>query len=251
MSATRMTYQALKDGFYKSRLGKINMSTGAADTTAGDDALADIWFSNASRTVWEMPAGKDWVWPWTVQTLSGATLTNGAIPWSSIDYGMWFSVWTADPRPDGAVASFLRSTWDADGIRPADTTLGSYFVFYIPRCPEYSSTAWSGSTAYAVDDLMLYTDGDVYRCKTATSAGESPVSAAAKWVLQPVYRTFQTTLELFAMAQFFFSNRDSANAAKTEADAYAELSDRFDNIYSNTQNYTPASIPIGMFGTWR
>ncbi len=57
------------------------------------------------------------------------------------------------------------------------------------------ATAYNAVTAYNPDELMLFTDGKVYKCITLTVAGENPTTASAKWEEIGVrYKLFYVTL---------------------------------------------------------
>ena len=47
--------------------------------------------------------------------------------------------------------------------------------------PKFTATAFDASATYSLGNVVYFTDGDCYRANQSTSAGESPVSAAAKW----------------------------------------------------------------------
>ena len=258
-TATTQTFKSLLEGCLTNRIGRVN-SDGTVSATQGDKVIVAGALGNWMRTIWEQPAGKDWVWPWTVQTASNVTLTGNAIPLSTIDYGMWWSVWSADPRTDGSTAYFIPSTWGAGGIKPQDVTLGSYFVFYIPRTPEFTTTVVAVSTAYTADQIVYddgrsgHSKGQCYRCVTAytsassDSALDTELADTTKWIVQTVHKEFQTTLELGAFSQWLQSKREFAEAKAMEEAAYDELSDRFDNIYSTMNNYLPPAVWAS--GSW-
>jgi hypothetical protein len=44
------------------------------------------------------------------------------------------------------------------------------------------AAAYAAGTAYTAGDYMTYTDNSVYKCVTNTTAGQTPVSHAAKWL---------------------------------------------------------------------
>ena len=118
MSGLRQTFSDLLNDLTYVRLGFYNNATGASTLQAGDKAQALGFLNNAMRDAWERPRGKDWVWPWTVQGMANVTLTSGAIPIATLDYPIFFSVWSADPDTVNSTAYFIPATWSVNGIVP-------------------------------------------------------------------------------------------------------------------------------------
>jgi hypothetical protein len=79
----------------------------------------------------------------------------------------------------------------ADGRGNAPVAGEVVYVEQRMPCPQWRVLEWSDAATYAPGDVVVHAypvvyGSGVWRCVTATSAGESPVSAAAKWVEQVV-----------------------------------------------------------------
>ncbi len=254
MTALRMTFKAMMEGMARARL-----QTGSVIQDETKFILADA-LTNAMWECWEKPAGKSWVWPWTVQTLSDQALTNGVIPYATVDHCRWFALYSSDPRGSTSTGYSIPGYFDGDGIHPMDSTLGTYFVFYIPRAPEYVSTLPVVATAYATDDIV-YDDstrsggtGECFRCVSGYTTGANDAALtleladATKWVVQPVYKRFQTAAVLMAFAQWLQGKREFTEAARMESDGGFALEQQFKAIRKGPVYGAPSFYNTG---TWR
>jgi hypothetical protein len=215
------------------------------------------FLTNSLRTAWEMPEGKDWVWPFTVLNKT-VTVSGGKIAWSDVDYGVWLSLYSADPRPEGAVAGPVSWTADQDGIWPAEVP-ASLFAFYVPRAPEFTLTPVVRATAYAVDDLVydgvddIAVDatpatGQCYRCLVAASTG-AQLYDASKWQPQSISKSFQSFLAQDAQATWLRSRGNYDVANDMEAQGRDDLSRKFAGIYPHSPTGSaPAWVQSGR---WR
>ena len=141
--ALLMTYESLRDDF----LARTGGTPAAANTAS--------WLGNAYKACWELCKGKAWTWPWAIAT-GTLTVTSGVVALSAIDWGRWYSLWSADPRVPGANAAYpVPSFADAGGIYPQTAGLSSVFGFWLPRVPEFASTSVAVSTAYAANQIVL------------------------------------------------------------------------------------------------
>ena len=78
--------------------------------------------------------------------------------------------------------SYTIQRYDMDSVF-GDTTAWSPAVAYKAKNLIYlDGTTYSASAAYNINDLIEFTDGYVWICVTATSAGQSPTTHPAKWV---------------------------------------------------------------------
>lgn len=218
-------------------------------STAFMRAVLTGLLSNASKQCWEMPEGKGWVWPFTVLT---KTLTpdpaTGMISLADIDYGVWLSLWFADPRPassGGRTAVTYPIPWNADsaGIWPVQVP-ATIFAFYIPRAPEYTLTPVVRATEYDVDDLVYDgvdnvavdatpATGQCYRCLIADSSG-ADLYDPAKWQEQAVYKHFQSAMAQYAQSDWLESKGNYDTAAQMNASAREDLERKFLGIYPNS-----------------
>ena len=254
MSATTTTFKAMMEGMARARIG-----TGSTISDEIKFILADA-LSNAMQTCWEMPAGQSWVWPWTVTTNSAATLTNGAIPYADLDYCRWFAVYSADPRGSTSTAYPIPAYADGDGIHPMDSTLSTYFVFYIPRAPEYTSTLPVVATAYATDDIV-YDDtsrsggtGHCFRCVAGYTSSAvnatltTELATTSIWQEQKCYKNFQDAATQLAFAQWLETKREFQEARIKAEDGMNELEQQFKAVRRQPRY---GISPYYATGTWR
>jgi hypothetical protein len=87
-------------------------------------------------------------------------------------------VWDQDPKVFETADPIPFDLTDTIVVRGSETIV---YLEFRKRAPDYSGSTYSATATYAVNDQIYFTDGDFYKCLTATIAGESPTSAAAKW----------------------------------------------------------------------
>lgn len=140
-------------------------------------------------------------------------------------------VYDADPRVcDPARVADHEQRFDlfADGIVVrGDVTV--VWVKFWPLPGSYTGNAWAAGSTYAADDQVYFTDGDFWRCVTATVAGESPVSAPAKWerVDFPAWLGEAVAWRVFGeMAKLHGSDEDSGMGLSMAAGQLAGEMDR-------------------------
>ena len=82
----------------------------------------------------------------------------------------------------------------------------SVWLWYRLVIPRLSGSAYSATATYAVGDQVYFSSatvpGNFYDCVTATSAGESPSSASAKWSIVNIPRMFEDYLSWGAYADW-------------------------------------------------
>lgn len=83
-----------------------------------------------------------------------------------------FNVWSADPRQVQRQGRLVSHSKRADGLYLHES-ISTVWVDYRDEPPEYTDETWNNATEYAVGDLVLGSDGHVYRC-TETSEGDDP-----------------------------------------------------------------------------
>lgn len=105
--------------------------------------------------------------------------------------------------------------------------------------------AYSATATYAAGDQVYYTAsgvGDFYACVSATTAGESPVSAAAKWAIVEIPYIFKQYLVWSAYADLLASDGqvDKAQAAGQSADQYWQM--EADKLYRQQSQTRPRHV---------
>ncbi len=246
---TLMTYEALRDDF-QTRTGNTVSATNSAN-----------WLGNAYKTCWELCKGKDWIWTWAMSS-GTLTITNGVIPLSAISYGRWYSLWSADPRVPGANSAYpVPALDDASGIYPQTLGLTTVFGIWLPATPEFSGTAVAVNTEYATNAIVLDATtrtggtGDCYRCVTGytTPATDNLLTTdlanTSKWVVQKVFKNFQSATAQMAQAIFLRSIGVYDVADKMESLGREDLDEEFRAVHPRG----PVAVPTVWqgIGTWR
>jgi len=77
--------------------------------------------------------------------------------------------------------------------------VSTVWLEFVEATPDLTGDEYSGTTTYAVGNQIYYSvstggSGDFYNCITATSAGESPTTDAAKWSVVELPRMFELYL---------------------------------------------------------
>ncbi len=231
MSARSITFNSLLTGFF------LNIGHDIASETAFTKSQFTNWLNNAYRWAWRRP--KEGPWSEAVKFLS-VTITAGKVAWADIEYAETWRFWSEDPRPYTSTAYPIDSTHDADGIWPR-TDLGVVCAEYLPRLPKFSSVAYDNAATYAVDDVMLFTDNNAYRCIVATTAGQSPVTTPASWSVQPVLEILQSATLYEAESYQKQSKNELELSAKLHADSEEDLQDEWtkDTRGSHCKSYPP------------
>lgn len=144
------------------------------------------------------------------------------------------SLHAADPRAYDYTRMTLPEIFP-EGIRVPDSFGTSIWVRYRLARPSLIHVIYDAATAYAVGAQILFTDGDLYRCLTATDAGEAPATTPAKWSLIEVPLLFREALVEMVYARLK-EGEDAAAAARAEARAQAYLQAEFEDILLNQSN---------------
>jgi hypothetical protein len=261
VSAVTQTFKSLLEGMAMGRLNMVNASTGAVDMQVGDKVQLAAMLTDAMKTVWEMPAGKSWMWPWTLESEGSLTLTSGAIALGDLDYPRWVALYSGDPRGSaGSVNYHVPAYVDGDGIHPRNDALGSYFAFYIPRAPEFTHSVVAVNTAYAAD-AIVYDDrsagnggtGECFRCVTAytTPALEADLTTdlanVAKWKVQVVHKNFRQALVHLAHGLWLDARDKPAEASRKEQNGMVELATQWTAVVKQQAGFMPEHWASG---TW-
>jgi len=104
----------------------------------------------------------------------------------------------------------------------------------------------SATATYAVGQQVYFTTtagvGNFYDCATATSAGESPVSAAAKWTVVEIPYIFGQDLIWSAYADLLDADgqTDKARSARAAARDYYEM--EADKLFRQQRQTQPLRV---------
>lgn len=103
------------------------------------------------------------------------------------------------------------------------------WVEFRVKTPVLKGDSYDATATYAVGDQMLWTDGDLYDCVTATNAGETPVTHAAKWSLVYLPPSLRQAVCLAAAADFQ-ATRNEKDAARLDKMAGEMLDKELDKL---------------------
>ena len=130
--------------------------------------------------------------------------------------GAVFAAWDKDPRVY-ADAQQLRYKLRRDGISFAPgIEVTSVWLEFRPRARDFAAEIYDAAAAYAVGDLIYYTDGEVWKCLVATTAAQTPESHAAKWELVEFPEFLARAVKAGALADWLSGDEKPDNADKWE-----------------------------------
>ena len=150
-------------------------------------------------------------------------------------------VWRDDPRltrHPRAVAYWISET----GVQLGPDAPDMVWVKFRLVAPEFTATPWKADGVYAAGEVRYFSDGECYQAAVATAAGESPVSAAAKWVLQPLPAVLASYVELGAYADALDEAGQTDKAAVNLSRADGRLTDAMERV--NTQQRQTARFSV-------
>jgi hypothetical protein len=158
---------------------------------------------------------------WTQLT----SITPAEVPYTEVSFspiGKVRMVSATDPLA-AAVARRIPATLTSTGVRLLGEQVPNVpYVWYQLRCPDLFGTTYDAATAYAVDDQIYFAsgtgsyEGDYWKCITATTAGQTPITHAAKWTRLEI-PAFLTEAIAYGIAADLFRA-----AGKTELAPYME-----------------------------
>lgn len=160
------------------------------------------------------------------------------------------------PRPQGYEIS-------VDGIQiigPQGWTTGNYayaspntisptnpvYLYYRKKCPEFYGADYSASSTYAIGDVVLFTNSsgvaNYYKCKVATSAGQSPTTTPASWTLQVIPETFFHPVSLMCWADWLRQDGQFDKATLADQQAEEHILNEFDRLERQMRRTQPIRI---------
>jgi hypothetical protein len=203
------------------------LSTGVRVTVAGADQTA----YNGRFTV-TVTSGTVFTFTVANSPATPATGTVTATPYLE-PIGEVLRVTSADGRVTRNFKEYS-FTLTNDGVTlPASTPV--VWVEYRVRRPVLTGGDYSSTSAYAVDDQVLFTSGSVrnfYTCVSATSAGESPSTHADKWVKAEIPYIFQNYLVYGAVCDQLRADGEWDRARLAEAMAEAAIAQEANKLYN-------------------
>ena len=182
-------------------------------------------------------------WPESV-TVETATATSSVIAWSGATtyrLGDVLAVTKNHPITDlnptpipyemGPAGLYLKDSDYADA---------EVYVTYRREAPQFTATTYSSATAYAVDEVMYFTDGDCYKCVSATTAGQTPVTHAAKWEKQDLLALLAEPVKQAALAEALREDGQHSTSLITDGVLAGLLDHEIDRLtldQGQVQNY--------------
>lgn len=149
--------------------------------------------------------------------------TGGTVRWVHTSPGRVRSVYDRDPR---YAVNWREHDFEVDGDGILVAGAGSQvWVEYQRECPLLTGGNYDETATYAVGDQVLFNSSgetlNFYDCRVATSAGESPTTAPAKWDLVEIPYIFHTYLVHGALSDALKmdGNHAAAGAQAKIADA--------------------------------
>ena len=153
-------------------------------------------------------------------------------------------VFTTEP---GVNRNFATPNWTLsnNGVQVPDGP-AMVWVQFRTRFKPLVGDDYSASATYAVGDQILFnSSGSVknfYECLTATTAGESPTTAASKWAIIEIPYLFQPYLVMGAYADFLVMDGQMDKAAAQERWAEQYLADELQKLHDLQPQYQRLSV---------
>lgn len=128
---------------------------------------------------------------------------TGETEWEPDDF---FGVFDKDPKVYLS-ARLLQHSLSNNGVQLFDDEVPARpYLWFRTKAPVLIGDPYSATATYAVNDQISFESASTvlnfYDCVTATSAGESPDSAAAKWQIVDIPRFMTRFLKAYAHAVF-------------------------------------------------
>jgi len=149
--------------------------------------------------------------------------------WEDTPIGEVFSVSAKNPRKSD-FPGYYEWTLSPNGIEPSSLAGNRVYVLFRYRPPEFTSTEWDATVAYAIGDLVYYdTTGQCYK---ATQAGtnQNPATETDYWELQPVPFVISNFVKYAAYADKLLEDGQKDAAQRKENQAYQHLANAWDVV---------------------
>lgn len=131
----------------------------------------EYWISLANANTSNTPAdGSAW---W--ETTSDYDLyVDREQDWEDQEIGEFLTITDRDPRKSRVPFYYLFRTDDAGAWLTSNCSSMTVWVTFRKPCPRFGWAEWDEDTTYAVDDLVIASDGECYVC-VAASTGTDPL----------------------------------------------------------------------------
>lgn len=146
--------------------------------------------------------------------------------WQSEPLGTVVHVWTEDPRLNEA-APELDFKELREGVLLPPKAPAAVWVQHRPADLEWAGwTEWSATTTYAAGAVMYFTDGELYRALSTTTAGQSPATHPTLWAVHPFPERLAKPVKRGAYGDWLLSTGQDEKAGAQEAAFWAALDEQ-------------------------
>lgn len=133
----------------------------------------------------------------------------------------------ADPRAAEEASKLLfKLQRDGVGFAP-DVGVTSVWLEYLAPADSLAAEVYDVAAPYAIDDLVYFTDGEVYKTLAATTAGDNPEDDPAMFELVPFPAFLARAVKAGALADWALAGEKetSAKLEKMREDNFTDLLD--------------------------
>lgn len=208
--------------------------------------LAEMRLYSALTEAQRKVVSKELVEKYAIATGSFPTVINDAPPstnWSELEpfrrtlsleqegmtkIGDVARVMQSDPRvfPHAAEEEFYLTN---EGITAPFCPYKIWLEFR-KQYPAIKGDTFDATQAYSVGAQMLFTDGELYDCVVATTAGQTPVTHPASWSLVYLPAYLRQTV-CYAAAADFVATRSEKDSTRLDTQSVAALEKELDRFY--------------------
>lgn len=201
-------------------------------------------YATGDEVYFDVVAGEEGYFRAVAATAAGESPVTHPAKWTVlvlgrlvIDPGVWgigtvLDVWAQDLREtDSERAARVPFVLRSDGIQVSGSAAGAVvWVEHKRAAPRLRGAAYDATAAYAAGEAVLFANEDFWVCVAATTAGESPVTHAAKWAVQAVPVIFRDFLIKRAWAFWLRRSGAPEEALPADADGWMSLYQEIDRI---------------------
>lgn len=146
--------------------------------------------------------------------------------WQTEPLGTVVHVWTEDPRLSDSAAELDFKELREGVLLPPDAP-AAVWVQHRPADLEWAGwSEWSATATYAAGAVMYFTDGELYRALSITTAGQSPTTHPALWAVQEFPERLAKAVKRGAYGDWLLSNGQDEKATAQESAFWAELDEQ-------------------------
>jgi len=244
-NATGTSITLQPNGFY---LCQLSFTASASATSSGTYSLKLSTDGSTVSYAGDTSKGV-YVWGCLVQQVTNVPVSDLTIPWEQTGESVIESVFEVyqsfpasalNPRRQGYLLTqngiqLISGAWSTyvNGVNQSSVygvlPCNPVFLFYRKYPATFTGADFSASDTYLVGEQVYFTDssgnGNYYKCVVATSAGESPSTAASKWEVIPLYTVFFQYCIYRSYADWLISDGQLDKADRASRMAEQKLAD--------------------------